>query len=62
LHRSFDLAVLYFANSEPTETLIIRLHSREEDGDLLRYHASLTRSSDGKCMSEVVSVKRRVAR
>lgn len=52
--------ILYFANSEPTETLLFRLHSRAEQGDTLHHTASLWRKSDGKRMSEVVSVKRRL--
>ena len=52
--------ILYFANSEPTETLLFRLHARGKEGDSLHHTASLSRKSDGKRMSEVVSVKRRL--
>ena len=51
--------LLYYANSEPTETLIFKLHAREDDGNLVRHTASLSRESDGKRMAEVVSVKQR---
>jgi len=54
--RSKDL--FYFANSEPSETLIFRLHVREKLGDgSIRHICSLSRKSDGARMSEVTSVK-----
>ncbi len=56
-HSTVSKDILYFANSEPTETLLFRLHAREQDGDVLSHTASLSRKSDGKRMSEVVSVK-----
>ena len=49
----------YYANSEPTETLIFRVHTRDEENDTLRHTASLSRKSDGKRMGEVISIKRR---
>ncbi|AEI96549.1 hypothetical protein RLO149_p630410 (plasmid) [Roseobacter litoralis Och 149] len=49
----------YYTNSEPTETLIFRVHSREEDKETIRHTASLSRKGDGKRMGEVISVKRR---
>jgi probable biosynthetic protein (TIGR04098 family) len=55
--RSKDLC--YFANSEPDEHLLFRLHAREEDADEVRHHASLYRASDGRRMAEVRSVKAR---
>lgn len=44
--------VLYYANSEPTETLRFCLHETEQTGSEKRYHCSLYRSSDGKRMAE----------
>lgn len=44
--------VLYYANSEPTETLRFCLHSQTQKGNRKRYHCSLYRSSDGKRMAE----------
>jgi probable biosynthetic protein (TIGR04098 family) len=58
-HSTVSKDILYFANSEPTETLRFRLRAREEEGDLIRHTASLYRTSDGKPMAEVASVKRR---
>lgn len=51
--------ICYFANSEPDETLIFKLHSRNETDDAIEHHASLYRSSDHKRMAEVVSRKRK---
>jgi probable biosynthetic protein (TIGR04098 family) len=56
--QSKDL--LYFANSEPDERLLFRLHKREEDAEAIRHHASLYRGSDGKRIAEVRSVKAKV--
>lgn len=58
-HSTVSKDLLYYANSEPTETLIFKLHAREDDGNLVRHTASLSRESDGKRMAEVVSVKQR---
>ena len=61
-HSTVSKDVLYFANSEPTETLVFRLHARRTEGDLIEHHASLSRKSDGQRMSEVRSLKRPVER
>ena len=51
--------ICYFANSEPDERLIFRLHRRETlPGDLVEHHASLYRSSDMARMAEVISRKK----
>lgn len=59
-HSTLSKDICYFANSEPDETLQFRLHARTEESDTVRHTASLYRSSDGKRMAEVVSVKRRL--
>ncbi len=60
-HSTVSKDILYFANSEPTETLVFRLHAREMEDGLLRHTASLSRKSDGKRMSEITSLKRPLA-
>lgn len=51
--------IMYFANSEPDETLIFRLHQRSEpEGGLVQHVCSLTRKSDGVRMAEMNGVKR----
>ncbi|MEL7445510.1 MAG: Pnap_2097 family protein [Pseudomonadota bacterium] len=52
--------ICYFANAEPTETLVFRLHERSEDGDIIHHTASLSRKSDNRRMAEVISSKRDV--
>lgn len=52
--------ILYFANADPSERLVFRLHSCDQSGDNLRYSASLARSSDGKLMAFSRATKRRV--
>jgi len=59
-HSTVSKDICYYANSEPDETLVFRLHAREEDGDLIRHVVSLSRKSDNKRMSEAISVKRRI--
>jgi probable biosynthetic protein (TIGR04098 family) len=59
-HSTVSKDIFYFANSEPTETLRFRLHSRGEENGLIRHTASLYRTSDGKRMAEVSSAKRRM--
>jgi probable biosynthetic protein (TIGR04098 family) len=61
-HSTVSKDLLYFANSEPDETLLFRLHAREMVDGLIRHSASLSRKSDGKRMSEVVSLKRPLGR
>ncbi|MCS6987037.1 MAG: phosphopantetheine-binding protein [Sphingomonadaceae bacterium] len=52
--------ICYFANAEPTDTLIFRLHDWAEDDREVRYLASLARKSDGVTMARIRAVKRRV--
>lgn len=54
--------ICYFANSEPDETLVFRLHERIENQDSFTHVASLFRKSDGILMASVISHKRRVSR
>lgn len=60
-HSTVSKDIFYFANSEPTDTLVFRLHVRAEDGDRIDHACSLSRKSDGKRMAEVVASKRRIA-
>ena len=64
--RSFSTLskdILYFANSEPDETLIFRLHARTEpEPGVLRHVCSLSRKSDGVRMAEMTGTKRQVDR
>jgi probable biosynthetic protein (TIGR04098 family) len=54
--------ILYFANAEPDETLIFKLHEREEiETGLVRHFCSLSRKSDGIRMAEMTGVKRKIA-
>ncbi|HKK31752.1 MAG TPA: Pnap_2097 family protein, partial [Alphaproteobacteria bacterium] len=59
-HSTVSKDICYYANSDPTDTLLFRLHSQEEEGDLVRHTASLCRQMDGKRMAEITSVKRRL--
>ncbi|MGL4280703.1 MAG: Pnap_2097 family protein, partial [Albidovulum sp.] len=59
-HSTVSKDVLYFANSEPTETLVFRLHARDLQGGLIRHTATLSRKSDGQRMCELVSLKRQL--
>lgn len=59
-HSTVSKDMFYFANAEPMETLRFRLHSRGEENGVIRHTASLYRTSDGKRMAEVSSVKRRM--
>lgn len=53
--------IMYFANAEPEETLIFRLHERAEpEAGLIRHFCSLSRKSDGVRMAEMTGLKRRV--
>jgi probable biosynthetic protein (TIGR04098 family) len=52
--------ICYFANAEPTEVLRFRLHHLEEVDGVLRYTASLARTSDGKMMALSRAAKRKV--
>ena len=59
-HSTTAKDICYFANSEPTETLVFRLHARDEGDGLVHHRASLARKSDGVRMSEVYSTKRKL--
>lgn len=59
-HSTVLKDICYFANSEPTETLVFRLHAREEIDYGVRHVVSLARKSDGVCMSEAICEKRRI--
>lgn len=59
-HSTVSKDILYYANSEPTETLIFRLHERSEEAGKVTHHASLYRKTDNARMSEVISVKAKV--
>lgn len=60
-HSTVKKDICYFANSAPDETLLFRLHAREEDGDIVRHVATLSRKGDGVRMAEVISEKRRLS-
>lgn len=59
-HTTASKDVLYFANSEPTETLVFRLHARDLQDGLVRHVATLSRKSDGQRMCELISLKRKL--
>ncbi|MFL6974911.1 MAG: Pnap_2097 family protein [Xanthobacteraceae bacterium] len=52
--------VFYFANSDPDDTLIYRIHHWNADDDGVEMEASLSRNSDGTLMARMVTGKRRV--
>jgi len=52
--------VFYFANSDPDETLVYRIHRWRADDDAIEIEASLSRKSDGVTMASMVTGKRRV--
>jgi len=52
--------VFYFANSDPDETLIYRIHRWDACSDGVEMEASLSRQSDGVLMARMVTGKRRV--
>ncbi len=52
--------ICYFANADPTEVLRFRLHHLEEVDGVMRYTASLARTSDGKIMALSRAAKRLV--
>jgi len=53
--------VFYFANSDPDEKLIYRIHRWDADDDTIEMEASLSRQSDGVTMASIVTGKTRVA-
>ena len=59
-HSTISKDICYFANSEPGETLHFTLQARSEDSGIVTHSATLSRSSDGKRMAEVISCKRRL--
>ena len=52
--------VFYFANSDPDETLVYRIHRWDTDDDAVEMEASLSRQSDGVTMASIVTGKTRV--
>lgn len=59
-HTSTSKDICYFANAEPDETLIFRLHTREEMQGSITHFSSLYRKSDNQRMAQVVSTKMKV--
>lgn len=57
-HSTIAKDVCYFANAEPTETLIFRVHKREENDGVIHHTATLSRKSDNKRMATIVGSKR----
>lgn len=58
-HSTIAKDVFYFANSEPDETLLFRIHDRVEEADgTLEHRVTLSRKSDDVRMAEVISRKR----
>jgi probable biosynthetic protein (TIGR04098 family) len=53
--------VFYFANSDPDETLIYRIHRWNADDDGIEMEAALSRKSDGVPMAYMVTGKKRIA-
>ncbi|MFQ3595862.1 MAG: hypothetical protein SNJ63_07080, partial [Sphingomonadaceae bacterium] len=53
--------ICYFANADPGEVLRFRLHALDEAEGVLRYVASLSRTSDGKTMA-LASARRQAVR
>jgi probable biosynthetic protein (TIGR04098 family) len=54
--------VFYFANSDPLETLVYRLHEWNADESRIAMTGSLSRKSDGVLMACIVTAKELVAR
>lgn len=59
-HTTVSKDVHYFANSDPTETLVFRLHEREAHDGIISHKATLSRKSDGQRMCELTGVKRAI--
>jgi probable biosynthetic protein (TIGR04098 family) len=57
-----DRDVFYFANSDPDETLLFRLHRWEASDGAVTMEASLSRKSDGAPMAYVLTSKERIAK
>jgi probable biosynthetic protein (TIGR04098 family) len=60
-HSTVSKDMFYFANSEPSDTLVFRLHAREQEGGRIGHLCSLSRKSDGKRMAEVTASRQRIA-
>lgn len=52
--------VMYFANAEPSEILVVKLHEWEQTEDQIRYRASINRKSDEKVMARITATKVRI--
>jgi probable biosynthetic protein (TIGR04098 family) len=52
--------ICYFANCEPDETLIYRIHRWQPDRDTIEIEETLSRKSDGVLMSHAATRKQRV--
>ena len=59
-HSSTAKDLYYFANADPSETMIFRVHERRSSEDTLEHVCSLSRKSDNVRMAQVKSVKTRV--
>ena len=58
-HSTTAKDVCYFANSEPDETLVFRIHERGEEADgTIVHRTTLSRKSDDVRMAEILSHKR----
>lgn len=49
--------ICYFANADPRDTLVFRIHKWEQSGATLNAESSLSRRSDGRLMAYVVTRK-----
>jgi probable biosynthetic protein (TIGR04098 family) len=47
--------ICYFANADPMEALLFRLHQREDHKGTLKHVCSLSRASDGERMADIIS-------
>ncbi|MBF9032145.1 hypothetical protein HKCCE3408_17230, partial [Rhodobacterales bacterium HKCCE3408] len=62
-HSTVAKDVLYFANCEPDETLVFRIHDRDVEPDgTIAHRTTISRKSDDVRMAEVLSRKRPSAR
>lgn len=52
--------IMYFANADPAETLIVRLHRWERTDARIDYEVSISRKSDDKTMAITSASKRRL--
>ena len=52
--------ICYFANADPQDDLVFRLHEWAENGSDLDYVATLSRVSDGQTMARIAATKRAV--